>query len=99
MDTAELKRVKIRELTKQATNLLCTARWANANQDHLQWQVKVLEAFILIDLAWKIGHGQDSEADEKRALVDFESLQAAMYRRASVLVTDVGNATKPPPSA
>lgn len=76
-----LRRQKVAALTEQANQMLRVAKEANRVGDFREWRVKVLEAFVLVDLAWKIAAGNAHPDDEGKALVTFESLQATLTER------------------
>jgi hypothetical protein len=84
-DDVRARRWKVCQLTNRADVLLNTARKAQSQGDTLQWRVKILEAFLLIDLAWKVAAGNAHPDDEAATLADFDSLQAIMHERITTM--------------
>lgn len=86
---ADVRREKIGALTYNAMRLLSVALKANDREDAGQWQVKVCEAFTLVNAAWALAIGKEGEFEACEALADIEALEHAFRTRINSITGDV----------
>jgi hypothetical protein len=73
-------------INREARNLMYRADQAATRGDLGEWQIRVCQAWVLINHGWLIVTGNANELVEMEACHTFDALQAKMQRRIENLI-------------